>query len=85
MISKENKEITIAPTNLPEKSSGFKPTQKQMKKKWKPLCETPDMSIYQHRDTTVILTKEKATFQTSKKMRKVEKDLTNYLQDKHTS
>lgn len=32
MISKENKEIPIASKNFPEKSSGVKPTQKQLKK-----------------------------------------------------
>ena len=53
-----------------------------MKEKWKPLCETPNVSTYQHRGTTVIFGEKEITFQTSKKMRKIKRNSINNPQDK---
>ena len=53
-----------------------------MKGKWKPLYETPDVSTYQHHDTTVILGEKEITFQTSKKVKKIKRNSINNPQDK---
>lgn len=53
-----------------------------MKEKWKPLFKTPAAFIYQHYDTILILGEKEITFQTSKKIKKIKKDLISYPQDK---
>jgi len=44
-----------------------------MNEKWKSLYETPNVSAYQNGDKTLILSKKEITFQTNKKIIKIQR------------